>query len=369
MEQTYTLTLTENCNLACVYCYEHNRNGRTMNLDTAKAVLYQAFAAMQYDDLLTIDFFGGEPFLEFDLMKEIVKFTREAAASGRLLSKYRFFATSNGTLIHGDIQKWLRDNPSFHVGLSLDGTRQMQDINRCHSFDRIDLPFFHELYPKQPVKMTISDQTLEYLADGVIFCHENGFQVSCNLAYGIDWEDKAFICLLEKQMDKLIDYYIQNPAIPPCSLLSRKLAVVGAKGSRNTIQRWCGAGTAMHTFDCDGTQYPCQFFMPVSCGKQQPVKQGELHFYENIPIEVLDEKCQNCVANGVCPTCYGSNYVESGNIYHKNDAQCTLEKKIIYENACFFVKRWDAGMLAHLPENELRASLLGAKLILEQFAS
>lgn len=137
MEQTYTLTLTENCNLACVYCYEHNRNGRTMNLDTAKAVLYQAFAAMQYDDLLTIDFFGGEPFLEFDLMKEIVKFTREAAASGRLLSKYRFFATSNGTLIHGDIQKWLRDNPSFHVGLSLDGTRQMQDINRCHSFDRI----------------------------------------------------------------------------------------------------------------------------------------------------------------------------------------------------------------------------------------
>ena len=84
---------------------------------------------------------------------------------------------------------------------------------------------------------------------------------------------------------------------------------------------------------------------------------------------MLDEKCQNCVANEVCPTCYGSNYVECGNIYHKNDAQCTLEKKIIYENACFFVKRWDAGMLAHLPENELRASLLGAKLILERFAS
>ena len=90
MEQTYTLTLTENCNLACVYCYEHNRNGRTMNLDTAKAVLYQAFAAMQYDDLLTIDFFGGEPFLEFDLMKEIVKFTREAAASGRCFQNIAF---------------------------------------------------------------------------------------------------------------------------------------------------------------------------------------------------------------------------------------------------------------------------------------
>lgn len=62
MEQTYTLTLTENCNLACVYCYEHNRNGRTMNLDTAKAVLNQAFAAMQYDDLLTIDFFWRRAF-------------------------------------------------------------------------------------------------------------------------------------------------------------------------------------------------------------------------------------------------------------------------------------------------------------------
>ena len=62
MEQTYTLTLTENCNLACVYCYEHNRNGRKMSLDTAKTVLNNAFAAMGSDDLLTIDFFGGGAF-------------------------------------------------------------------------------------------------------------------------------------------------------------------------------------------------------------------------------------------------------------------------------------------------------------------
>lgn len=103
MEQTYTLTLTENCNLSCIYCYEHNRNGRSMSFATAKRILDKAFSSMGNGDLLTIDFFGGEPFLEYRLIKEIVDYTNRAATTGHLRSNYRFFATTNGTLIHGEI--------------------------------------------------------------------------------------------------------------------------------------------------------------------------------------------------------------------------------------------------------------------------
>ncbi len=367
MDQTYTLTLTENCNLSCVYCYEHNRNGRTMSIEVGKEILDDAFETVGCGDILTVDFFGGEPFIEFEKIKALVAYVKKAASEKRLLADYRFFATTNGTLIHGDIQDWLCDNPNFYLGLSLDGNRNMQNINRSGSFDRIDLDFFSTMYPEQPVKMTISSETLPYLATRVKFCHEKGFEVSCNLAYGMDWSNKLHLEELEQQLDILIEFYLKYPSIKPCSLLNRNITVVGSNKNKSTIQRWCGSGTAMRTFDCDGSQYPCQFFMPISCGKEKSEASKTICFYKDIPISLLDEKCRNCIVKECCPTCYGSNYVESGNIYHKDDAQCILEKKTFFENACFLLRRWERGQLSNVPENELLAMLIGAKRIIEEF--
>ena len=368
MVQTYTLTLTENCNLSCVYCYEHNRTGRSMSLETAKTVLNEAFKAVGPDDCLTIDFFGGEPFLEYERIKEIAEYVNVEAATGRLQSRYHFFATTNGTMIHGEIQEWLRQHRNFTLGLSLDGNKYMHDINRSNSFDRIDLDFFISMYPAQPIKMTISDKTLPHLAEGVIFCHEKGFNISCNLAFGIDWTTALYKKILEEQLDILINYYLGHPNVKPCSLLTRRRAVAGRTQSIDTVQRGGGSGTAMHTYDCDGTCYPCQFFMPISCGKEKSISSKTIEFFENVPIGYLDEKCRECVIREVCPTCYGSNYVESGNIYKKSAAQCSLEQVTAYENACFLLKRWELGQLGGMKENELVASLIGAKRIIEQFS-
>lgn len=339
-----------------------------MPLNIAKSILNEAFKSTQQGDLLTIDFFGGEPFLEFEKIKMIVEYVKASAKENRLKSSYRFFATTNGTLIHGAVQDWLRNNPNFHVGLSLDGNEYMQNINRSNSFDQIDLDFFSSMYPKQPIKMTISDKTLSHLAEGVIFCHSKGFEVSCNLAYGINWADSCYTGQLEKQLDVLTSFYLKHPDIKPCSLLNRKLAVIGAKKDKPTIQRWCGAGTAMHTYDCDGTYYPCQFFMPISCGEEKSKMSKTIQFHKEVPTSLLEEKCRQCLVKDACPTCYGFNYCESGNIYKKNDAQCILEKRTFYANACFFIQRWDANQLPGMPENELLASLIGAKSIIEQFA-
>ena len=368
MDQTYTLTITENCNLSCLYCYEHNKSGQTMSFETATSILDNAFRSVNQNDMLTIDFFGGEPFLEFEKIKEIVAYVKEASKQGRLLSNFRFFATTNGTLIHGKIKTWLQENRNFTVGLSLDGNKHMHDCNRSGSFDLIDLDFIRSMYPNQPIKMTVSDKTLPYLADGVVFCHNAGFEVSCNLAYGIDWSSKEYLKILEEQLEKLVEFYLAHPDIKPCSLLNRKLTAVGVDKDKSTVQRWCGSGTAMHTFDFDGTQYPCQFFMPISCGEEKSRKSKLIHFYEEIPLTFLDEKCQNCIAKEACPTCYGSNYFDSGNIYHKSESQCVLEKKSFYANACFLLQRWDAGQLSEVPENELLAMIIGAKRIIEQFA-
>lgn len=371
MEQTYTLTLTENCNLSCVYCYEHNRNGRTMTLETAEKIVSEACKSLKEDDLLTVDFFGGEPFLEFERIREIVEYVNSEATKGRLRGQHRFFATTNGTLVHGKIQEWLKEQHNFYLGLSLDGTKRMHDINRSSSFDQIDLGFFSKMYPAQYVKMTVSDLTLPHLAEGVIFLHNKGFKVACNLAYGIDWTNSKFREQLIEQLEELILFYLENPRIERATLLSRNIAMLGycKEQEKKTVRKWCGTGTAMHTYDTDGARYPCQFFMPVSCGEEKAKRAWESQFKEEFPIECVDARCQKCIVRDCCPTCYGSNYVATGDILKRDPHLCTLEKIIFYANACLAIQQWNKGHLNDLSDEEVLATLIASRDIINSFES
>ena len=371
MEKNVTLTLTANCNLSCVYCYEKHDDNKSMSFDTAKYILDSEFEGLKNDDYITIDFFGGEPFLEFELIKKIVSYVREQNIKGRFLPRYRFFATTNGTLIHGEIMNFLKAHKNFYLGLSLDGTKWMHDTNRCNSFDKIDLDFFVKTYPEQQAKMTISDFTLPYLADGIIFAHNKNFKVACNLAYGIDWRNPKYKKLLIAQLEKLSEFYLDNPSIERTTILSRKISSIGYlhEQPKRIARKWCGTGTAMRTYDTDGKRYPCQFFMPMSCGKEKSSKAWEIDFKDEIPIEHLDKKCQHCILQDCCPTCYGSNYSATGDIYCKDPNLCELEKIIFYANAWLSIQLWGRGQLKDLTDDELSATIFAAKKIIESFES
>ena len=69
-----TLTLTEACNLHCTYCYEHHSSNRIMNISTAKTIIDREFNDLVGYDSIEFDLFGGEPFLEFDLMRNITEY-------------------------------------------------------------------------------------------------------------------------------------------------------------------------------------------------------------------------------------------------------------------------------------------------------
>lgn len=348
-KKTVTLTLTENCNLNCVYCYEEHKANRKMSLETAKKII---LAEMNKDDgfeFVYLDFFGGEPFLQFETLKEIVAFVKEQ----RFRKPYIMFATTNGTLIHGEVQKWLLENlDCFVIGLSLDGTKQMHDINRCNSFDKIDLEFYKKYYPAQGVKMTISDKTLPMLFDGVKFCHDNGLVCNCNLAFGIDWSNEENQEILSRELMKLIDYYLAHPEIKPCSLLDTDIIKLGYDNISEKNQKWCGAGTHMNTYDVDGNVYPCQFFMPLSAGEEKSKKAKDIVFHKDIPAELLDDKCKDCVVKAACPTCYGSNYVSTGNLYKKDDNMCKLTKITLKARSYLRARQWEMGQLKLTEEEE-----------------
>ena len=357
--RSVTLTLTNRCNLSCIYCYECGKNNSSMSFDVAKKII-DSETLQKEDSMIIFELFGGEPFLEFGLIKKIYNYIES-----KHIKQWLMFATTNGTLIHNDIQTWLIEHKNhFICGLSLDGTPEMHNVNRSNSFDKIDIDFFLQLYPNQHVKMTISPQTLPSLHDGVVFIHNKGFRVSCNLAFGIDWSNSQNIYLLERELNKLIEYYLIHPNIEPCSILGINFDQLGYQGDYKTIRKWCGTGTHMHTYDTDGKCYPCQFFMPISAGKERARELGSITFDEQIPIQKLDEKCQKCSIANACPTCYGSNYVSNGNIYSKDEDYCKLTKLTLRARSYFRAKQWELGQLKM--SNDREYALLRAILLIQE---
>jgi radical SAM protein with 4Fe4S-binding SPASM domain len=289
-----------------------------MDLGVAKSAIERHFRDSNSFKELQIEFFGGEPFIQFELIQEICDW----AWNQNWSKPYLFFATTNGTLIHGEIQDWVyRNRERFILALSLDGLPEMHNYNRSNSFDRIDCRFFATTWPKQPVKMTVSRYSLPSLAQGVEFLHNLGFKVEGNLAYGVDWSDKANIALIADQLDKLVFFYISHPEIDPSSFLSMAIQRVGQESI--PLKKWCGAGTDMVAVDVDGQEYPCHMFQPLSLGNKARTI-AQMSFTDLTSLQ--DEGCAHCVLQPICPTCYGSNYLLTESPAIRDKDLCLLTK-------------------------------------------
>lgn len=358
-----TLCIIEACNLNCTYCYENHKSSKKMDFDTAKQIIDHEMSIRDKYDGVMFNLFGGEAFLNFELIKQIVNYLETSYNKSQL--RWACFITTNGTLVHGTIQEYLKEHrQSIACGLSLDGTRECHNINRCNSFDDIDLSFFAEVYKNHYIKMTISTETLPHLADCVIFIHKKGFSLTCNLAYGIDWSKTDNASILESELMKLIEYYLNNPAIVPCSMLNEPIYKVSLQNKNAT--RECGAGQLMRSYDTAGVCYPCQFFMPISIGVEAAQKSLDIQWHDEvIPENKLDSRCKDCVLKSCCHICYGSNYASTGNIYLHEENWCNLNKIIFKARAYFRIKQFEKGIL---PGNEVeqKATLQAALIILEQ---
>lgn len=357
-----TLCIIESCNLKCTYCYENHKSSKKMSFDTARRIIDYEMSTRDKFNGVMFNLFGGEAFLNFELIKQIVNYLEMNYSNSDI--KWHCFITTNGTLVHGEIQKFLREHScSISCGLSLDGTKECHNINRSNSFDDIDLPFFAECYKDQYIKMTVSAETLPHLSDCVIFAHNVGFTVSCNLAYGIDWSNNDNLKILEHELLKLISYYLEHPNITPCSMLNEPIYKIAL--SKKEARRECGAGQYMRSYDTNGVCYPCQFFMPISIGDEAAKKALDIQWHDEvIPESQLDSRCKDCILKSCCHICYGSNYASTGSIYLHEENWCTLNKIIFKARAFFRVKQFENGILPG-SEVEQKASLLSAMAILE----
>lgn len=310
------LLMTYRCNLRCKYCYIHTKKDIDMSLETAKSII-EPFL-MTPGELLDIKFYGGETLMAFDVIKPLVEWV-ESRHWPRL---YRFFGSTNGTLLTPEIKEWISHrSKTFVLGLSYDGLPKSQMQNR--GAEVADIDFFISTWPKQTIQMTINEQSVSDMAEGVKYLLMRGAAVHPNVAYeGREWSQDA-ILEYGRQLRILIDFYNQNPHLPLIKQFQHNLNEYAERLS-NPIppSRMCGAGAGFLLFDVDGKSYPCHLLSPLVIGGEKfaRIKAGEL----NEANSFSDDRCNLCPFTASCPTCLASNFIYRDSFSKRDNTHCAI---------------------------------------------
>lgn len=327
--KTLMFLITYRCNLRCSYCYEPKDSAHTIDSTRLKSLIRKSILSLPADyDYFEIHFMGGEPLLEFNLIKEVSEWLWKQKFDKNLSMVY---APTNGTLLNDDIKRWCTANRErFCLGLSFDGDETMQNMNRSGSSSSIDLDFFAQTWPRQSVKMTISTDTIGEFAAGVKFLHSKGFKkVVADLARGIlvQWE-KKHLKQLSQQLDELSQFYLCNN--DECLLSLLDIDIFGLQTNKNEVYKSCSCGEDLICIDVDGTKYACHLFSPVAIPIDKARRSLTIDFTRHEDLQ--NSECQVCMLNRLCNHCYGMNYICTNNVRTPDSFHCAAFKTIYIAN-------------------------------------
>lgn len=327
--KTLMFLITYKCNLRCSYCYEPKVTCNRINKTALqRLVLSQVESLPEEYDSFEIHFMGGEPLLEFPLIREISEWLWSQSFKKILTMIY---APTNGTLLTAEIRNWASSNKDrFCLGLSFDGDSSMQNVNRSKSASKVDLKFFSSTWPKQSVKMTVSPSTVNSLADGVKYLHNNGFiSVVTDLAMGkeIGWEAQH-LKTLSNQLDELSKFYVQERT--NCHMSMLDIDIFGLEMPQDNTQKSCSCGEDLSCIDLNGEEYACHLFSPVALPIDRAKESQSIEF-DNYHI-LQSKVCQKCVLNCLCNHCYGMNYICTGDVTKADPFHCAAFKIMFTAN-------------------------------------
>ncbi len=312
------LLVTYRCNLSCKYCYIHTKRNKDMTLEVAQKIL-EPFLNKD-NGMVDITFMGGETLLAINVIRPLIEWVESRTWNRR----YRFLGATNGTLLDKELKEWLRKyRHIFTLGLSYDGLPSTQKNNRGNNL--IDIDFFIKTWPNQPIQMTINEDSVNHMADGVIYLLEKGATVHPNVAFERNEWSKDKIKEYGKQLNKLIDYYIFHTEKPLITQFNHDLIKYSSCIDHPQKQvEVCGAGNGFQVFDIDGQSYPCHILSPLV------LKDKELCDIRNCFIakttDFSDTYCSQCPYTSSCPTCIACNYLYRGKLQKRDRTHCQIMK-------------------------------------------
>jgi sulfatase maturation enzyme AslB (radical SAM superfamily) len=258
------VVLTAGCNLRCSYCYQNEKKPRRMDWTTLRASVDLLLGSEHRD--VEVLFLGGEPLLEFALIRRAVEYVEASRPPGL---RVRFRVNTNGLLLREDRASFLAEH-DFRVQLSFDGVPAAQDLRGRGTFEALDrlLDQLRERHPRffsrgLSVSITLVAANVRYLADSIDYFlskQVGEVKISPALTHQADWTSDR-ITELDEQFGRVfrssLRFYERTGQVPLA--LFRK----EAEGSSRSPQAgsMCGVDRGESVaVDVDGEVHGCVAF-------------------------------------------------------------------------------------------------------------
>ena len=340
------LHVAHDCNLRCKYCFastgDFGEGRRLLDFETGKKAIDFLIEKSKGRHNLELDFFGGEPLMNFEVVKQIVEYARSLEKEHNKL--FRFTITTNGMLLTDDKIDYI-NKEMYNVVLSLDGRKEVNDrmrfcVNGSGSYDII-LPKFQKMAKERGdgqyyIRGTFTKYNKDFSND-VLHFYEKGFeQISIEpvvtdpkLPYALTEEDLPEVYAEYEKLAKIIIEKRKNGEFfnffhfmidldqGPCAI--KRL-------------RGCGCGNEYVSVTPEGDVYPCHQFV----GKPEWIMGSVNDLSLNTEIKdsfakttvYTKPECRTCWAKFYCSGgCNANNLEYAGSIKKPYKVACDLEKK------------------------------------------
>lgn len=371
LTQTVTFQVTDACNLACTYCYQINKGKRKMTFDTAKKFIdlllsgekgMKNYISPETSPGIVLDFIGGEPFMEVELIEKICDYFVEETSrlNHPWQNRFCFSICSNGTLyFNPNVQKFLKKYQNLlSFSVTIDGNKELHDSCRV----------FHDGSPSYDLalsaakdwiskggemgsKITLSPYNIQYTHDALIHMIELGYtEIFCNCVYEEGWtlEDAK---ILYSEMKKVADYLLKYNLEDEIYISLFEKGYFKPKSEEDN-QNWCGGTGVMIACDPDGWIYPCIRYMESSLGEEQKAMRiGNLdigvgctnehknciHCLRSITRRSQStDECFYCPIAEGCGWCSAYNYQEHGTANKRATHICIMHQARSLANVYFW---------------------------------
>lgn len=361
MAQTVTFIVTEDCNLRCEYCYiSHKEVGKVMSLKVACDFIdFLLNMKTVKSPAVILEFIGGEPLLEVDLIDKICDYFKKEAyrKQDKWYWNYRISICTNGVNYSDEnVQRFILKNiGKLSVSITIDGVKEKHDMHRVFpngkgSYDIIkkNIPLWLNQFPGS-TKVTFSSEDLQYLKESIIQLWNDGIEeVAANVVFENVWkenDDKIY----EAQLKELADYIIEN-----CLSNSYKCTLfddtIGQPYTKEELKNTsCGTGK-MLAVNYEGNIYPCIRYYDYSLSNKEGyiignikdgIDQNKLRVFGTLMNKYQsDDECINCEVASGCMFCQGFGYDDADTPTNFQRAKyiCKMHKARVRANNYYFAK-------------------------------
>ena len=340
------LHIAHDCNLRCEYCFastgDFGKGRKLMTFETGKKAIDFLLEKSGDRENLELDFFGGEPLMNFEVVKQIVEYAR--SREKEYGKRFRFTITTNGMLLDDDKIDFINKEMS-NVVLSIDGRKEVNDnirkrVDGSGCYDVI-LPKFKKLVEKRGdkeyyVRGTFTKHNLDFSED-VFSLYDEGFdQISVE---PVVCEPEAPYALTEKELSAIFSEYER--------LSARILENEKHGGKFNFFHfmldldqgpcaikrlRGCGCGNEYVAITPDGDIYPCHQFVGLEEYKMGNLDEGTFNL--DMKAEFAEShvytkpECKKCWAKFYCSGgCMANSYKFNHSINDTYEVSCEMERK------------------------------------------